>query len=92
MRCCRSRRSGILTDSVADWCRTPIDLGPGATLTPSVVGPASVPVIDDVKTAERDPELAVLSVLVVSARSATTRMAGRRQVCSVPPRSFVLLL
>jgi hypothetical protein len=51
------------SDAVADWCRTPIDLGPGATLSPLVIGPASVPVVDDPAVAERDPELAVLSVL-----------------------------
>jgi hypothetical protein len=48
---------------VADWCRTPIDLGPGAALSPLVIGPASVPVVDDAAMAQRDPELAVLSVL-----------------------------
>src|SRR5579872_3945848 len=51
------------TDAVADWCRAPIDLGPGAVLSPLVVGPSVVPVIDDVAVARRDPELAVLSVL-----------------------------
>src|SRR5215472_8191035 len=51
------------TDAVADWCGAPIDLGPGATLTPLVIGPASVPVIEDAAIADRDPELAVLSVL-----------------------------
>ena len=51
------------SEAVADWCRVPIDLGPGATLAPLVVGPASVPVVDDAAIAERDPELAILSVL-----------------------------
>ena len=51
------------SDAVADWCRTPIDLGPGGSLSPLVIGPASVPVVDDVTVAEGDPELAVLSVL-----------------------------
>jgi hypothetical protein len=51
------------SDAVADWCRTPIDLGPGAALSPLVIGPASVPVVDDAAVAQRDPELAVLSVL-----------------------------
>jgi hypothetical protein len=50
-------------EAVADWCRAPIDLGPGGALSPLVIGPASVPVIDDVAFAERDPELAVLSVM-----------------------------
>jgi hypothetical protein len=51
------------SEAVADWCRVPIDLGPGGALSPLVIGPASVPVVDDVALAERDPELAVLSVL-----------------------------
>jgi hypothetical protein len=51
------------TDAVADWCRTPIDLGPGASLSALVIGPASVPVINDISLAERDPELAVLSTM-----------------------------
>lgn len=51
------------SDAVADWCKIPIDLGPGGSLVPIVLGPASVPVIKDVAVAERDPELAVLSVM-----------------------------
>jgi hypothetical protein len=50
-------------ESVADWGREPIDLGPGGTLTPLVIGPSAVPVVDDVALAEHAPELAVLSVL-----------------------------
>ena len=38
-------------------------LGPGGALTPLVIGPASVPVVEDIALAERDPELAVLSVM-----------------------------
>jgi hypothetical protein len=51
------------TEDVARWCRQPIDMGPGSALSPPVIGPASVPVIDNVAAAERDPELAVLSVI-----------------------------
>lgn len=51
------------SDAVADWCRMPIDFGPGGALSPLVIGPTSVPVVDDAEVAERDPELAVLSVL-----------------------------
>ena len=62
-----SVREGMLvitpSDAVADWCRASIDLGPGGALAPLVVGPASVPVIDDVALAEQAPELAVLSVM-----------------------------
>ena len=41
----------------------PIDVGPGNTFAPLVIGPASVPVVDDAAMAERDPELAILSVM-----------------------------
>lgn len=51
------------TESVARWCREPIAIGPGNVFRPLVVGPSSVPVVDDVALAERDPELAVLSVM-----------------------------
>ena len=51
------------TEATARWCREPIDLGPGSAFSPLVLGPASVPVIDDIAVAEHDPELAVLSVL-----------------------------
>lgn len=50
-------------ERVARWCREPIDLGPGNVFTLLVVGPASVPVIDDEAAAKRDPELAVLSCI-----------------------------
>jgi hypothetical protein len=51
------------TEAMARWCRKPIEIGPGNTFSPLVIGPASVPIIDDVALAERDPELAVLSVM-----------------------------
>jgi hypothetical protein len=76
---------------MARWCRKPIDLGPGNTFVPLVIAPASVPVIDDVAAAERDPELAVLSciahggeahaeVLGRAALLATLRLSDDRQV------------
>ena len=79
------------SDAVADWCRMPIDLGPGGALSPLVVGPASVPVFDDANVAERDPELAVLSVLAHghephaeaigrAALLATLRLSDERQL------------
>ena len=34
-------------DAFADWCRSSIDLGPGGILSPLVIGPAAVPVVDD---------------------------------------------
>jgi hypothetical protein len=51
------------SESVADWARTPIEVGPGTTVVPFVVGPRAVPVIRDVAAAKRDPELAVLSAM-----------------------------
>jgi len=45
----------------AAWCATPIELGPGATMTPMVLGPDRVPVVTDVEEAGRAPELAMLS-------------------------------
>jgi len=52
-----------VSETVARSCREPIELGPGNVFVPLVIGPAAVPVIDDVTSAERDPELAVLSAL-----------------------------
>jgi len=51
------------TEAMARWCLKPIDVGPGNAFAPLVIGPASVPVVADVAAAERDPELAVLSVI-----------------------------
>lgn len=51
------------SESVADWARTPIEVGPGSRVVPFVVGPKAVPVIRDVEAAKRDPELAVLSAM-----------------------------
>jgi hypothetical protein len=79
------------TETMARWCREPIELGPGNVFSPLVLGPASVPVIDDVAAAERDPELAVLSVIAHgneahaevlgrAALLATLRLSDERQV------------
>ena len=51
------------SETIADWARSPIYLGPGGTLVPSVVGPKSVPVVHDHTIAKRDPELVVLSAM-----------------------------
>ena len=80
-----------VTEAMARWSREPIELGPGNVFRALVVGPASVPVIDDVAVAERDPELAVLSciahgneahaeVLGRAALLATLRLSDERQV------------
>ncbi|MGI9000422.1 MAG: hypothetical protein ACR2GH_02020 [Pseudonocardia sp.] len=49
--------------ATAAWYAAPIELGPGAVVTPMVVGPDRVPVVTDVEYAGRVPELAVLSAL-----------------------------
>jgi hypothetical protein len=46
------------SESVADRARAPIELGPGSSVTPFVVGPKAVPAIHDADAAVRDPELA----------------------------------
>ena len=51
------------SESVAEWARTPIVVGPGSRCEPWVLGPSGVPVVRDVEVARRDPELAVLSVM-----------------------------
>jgi hypothetical protein len=51
------------SESVAERARGPIELGPGSTVTPFVVGPKAVPVVRDAAAALRDPELAVLSAM-----------------------------
>ncbi len=79
------------SESVARWCREPIELGPGNVFSPLAIGPASVPVVDDVAAAEQDPELAVLSciahggeahaeMLGRAALLATLRLSDERQV------------
>lgn len=52
------------TRAMATRYAKPIDLGhPGLVLTPVVVGPDRLPVIDDPETAVRHPELAVLAAI-----------------------------
>ena len=52
------------TRAMATRYAKPIDLGhPGLVLVPVVVGPERLPVIDDVDTATRHPELAVLAAI-----------------------------
>lgn len=51
------------SESVATWAKAPTEFGPGGSLTPFVVGPSAVPVVDDSDVAIRDPELAVLSAM-----------------------------
>lgn len=52
------------TQTVARWSSKPIRIGPPASVvTPVTVGPDQVPVVTDLATARRNPELAVLSAL-----------------------------
>lgn len=52
------------SDAIAEWARTPINLGPSfGMFVPLVVGPTAVPVVRDIEQAKRDPELAVLSAM-----------------------------
>lgn len=51
------------SEALATWARSPIDLGGGNTYAPLVIGPSAVPVVVDVETAKRDPELVVLSAM-----------------------------
>ncbi|MEV8512472.1 hypothetical protein [Dactylosporangium sp. NPDC051484] len=55
--------------AVADRCAAPIAIGPpGSVLTPVALGPDQVPVVTDLDTAKRAPELAVLSALAHGGR------------------------
>lgn len=50
--------------AIARWCATPIEIGhPGARVTPLVLGPDRMPVVNDRAEAARVPELAVLSAV-----------------------------
>jgi hypothetical protein len=51
------------SEAVANWARTPIEMGPGSRVVPFVIGPQAVPVVRDIEAAKRDPELAVLSAM-----------------------------
>lgn len=51
------------TMDVARWAAEPIELGPGGTLRPLVLGPDAVPVVVDKSRAKAEPELALLSVM-----------------------------
>lgn len=55
--------------AVAYWAAVPIIIGPpGSMLTPVVLGPEQVPIVTDLATARRVPEIAVLSALAHGAR------------------------
>jgi hypothetical protein len=48
---------------IARWASEAIELGPGASFTPLVLGPNAVPIVVDPERAKAEPELAVLSVM-----------------------------
>lgn len=50
-------------DATATWAYKPIELGPGAVVSPFPVGPNQVPVVMDPDRARESPQLAVLSAL-----------------------------
>jgi hypothetical protein len=53
---------------VAEWCAAPIVIGPpGSVVTPVALGPKQIPVLTDIDTARRIPELAVLSAIAHAA-------------------------
>ncbi len=71
------------SEAVATRASKPIRLGPGSTVGLLVVGPNAIPVIVDVETAKRGPELAVLSAMAhggeepeLAVRIATAALAG----------------
>lgn len=67
----------VLTPSaaVARWAARPIQVGPGSTFTPLVVGPQGIPVITDPKQAKPSPELGVLSAIAHGKGHAETAAA-----------------
>lgn len=71
-----------LTEAVAEWCRTPFDLGGGNFFRPLVLAPSEVPVIDDEATARQRPELAVLSC-VAHVRDPNAAARGRATLAAV---------
>jgi len=52
-----------IEDAVARWATRLIELGPGSRCKPWVVGPANTPVITELRDAQENVELAVLSAI-----------------------------
>jgi len=50
--------------SVAKWAGRRIEMGPGCSLQPVVLGPGEIPPVTDPELAQSSPELALLSVMV----------------------------
>ncbi len=63
-------------EAVARWCGQPIEVGhPRFVLAPLVLGPATLPVMEDEQQARENPELLVLSALVHGHTPAGQRIA-----------------
>jgi hypothetical protein len=65
-----------MEDAVARWAARSIELGPGTSCVPWVIGPANTPAITTVKDAKENVELAVLSA-IEHAQHADTPLAAR---------------
>jgi Domain of unknown function (DUF4351) len=50
-------------ESVARWARKSIELGPGSRCTPWVVGPSNAPAVTELRDAQENVELSVLSAV-----------------------------
>ncbi len=61
--------------ATARWAANPIDLGVGQLWSPLVVGPEGIPMVIDADRAQRDPELAVLSVIAHGKGDAETAVS-----------------
>lgn len=51
------------TNAIAEWCHDAVDLGNECIFAPLVIGPASIPVVNDIAVAQEMPELCVLSAI-----------------------------
>jgi hypothetical protein len=60
------------SERVANWASRTIVTGPGGSLAPLVLRPSSVPVINTVDEARKDPELTVLSAMAHGAGNVET--------------------
>jgi hypothetical protein len=52
-----------IEEAVARWARKSIELGPGSRCTPWVVGPSNTPAVTELRNAQVDVELLVLSAI-----------------------------
>jgi hypothetical protein len=71
------------TTTVARWAATPIDFGAG-TLTPTVIGPDTIPAIAEPDTARELPDLMMLSAMVHHHNRAVLRALTRIFAADIP--------